>query len=855
MDDLVVFRLSKWAAQSPNKKAWTFLDGAGEESECYSYLELEEITDALASHLLSAEAPVRLQQGDRVLLVFFPGLHFMISLLACFKAGIIAVPVFPPDPTKLKKDLHHFVSIQQSSGATTALTHGVYNFAKSIAWAKNIFTFSQETWPELDWFPVDSFIENNRAKKGGKPGVVYPKGMKAPLDTDIAFLQYTSGSTSEPKGVMISHRNLAHNEGLIVTELKANEDTINVSWLPQYHDMGLIGSYLGLLYCGGVGVYLSPISFLKDPMMWLRTISARKGTHTQAPNFAYPLSVRKFKELRMRIKSLGEPEVELDLSSVQHMINAAEPVDAMAIVSFYDTFKEYGLPEHVVIPTFGLAEHCVYVCSDGKQVVMVDKAKLAQNLVKVVGSSPTMREYSTLVKETLGGKTDSSTTQVIVGCGYPYKGKDVDVRIVDPSTREELDGGSSAEEWAAGAEGRVGEIWISSPSKAQGYWERLEQTKEEFQATIASGTDRDNEEKKVQYLRTGDLGFFFRRELFICGRIKDVIIVNGSNHYPQDIEYTAEKACDAYIRPGCTAAFAVRDDTDSKQGAGERLALVEAVQHYDKGQGSRTSLQASGTETLVYVAEVKPDVKPSEYKVVATTARVSIMSDHGLAVPLLVLVKPRTIPKTTSGKITRAGCKKALFGKTLQVVHVYYAAGTGSGVAAGGSGGSGVGTGNIDVALKGDDDRADIGGDSQENDFFIPPKLSLEELTALPRKEILELLEQMLEASTSTSSNPLVGPFDPDESLYYLGMDSMAMNQFKGELNTLMHAECIPDRFLAHPTLATLNGLSLALKQQGLTPQQEKGLQDFEAGKVVHEDGSAEMIKEPYCPWWTCCYD
>ena len=161
--------------------------------------------------------------------------------------------------------------------------------------------------------------------------------------SDIAFLQYTSGSTSEPKGVMISHDNLAHNLSLIITELKADESTVNVSWLPQYHDMGLIGSYLGLLYCGGVGYYLSPISFLKDPTCWLRTISKYKGTHTQAPNFAYALSVRKFKEF---VKRGGDSSLgDLDLSSVKHMINAAEPVDSMAVVDFYDTFGKYRLPE------------------------------------------------------------------------------------------------------------------------------------------------------------------------------------------------------------------------------------------------------------------------------------------------------------------------------------------------------------------------------------------------------------------------------------------------------------------------------------------------------------------------------
>lgn len=844
--DTVISRVGRWADKNPDRKAWTFLDDEGKVDECFTYLELDGITSALASHLLSDDAPVKLKQGDRVLLVFFPGLHFMVSLLACFKAGIIAVPVFPPDPRKLKKDLHHFVSIQESSGATTALTHKAYNYAKSMAGAANLFSFSNDKWPEISWFPVDSFIEKNR--KAGTTGaggkyisreVVYPEGTNAPLESDIAFLQYTSGSTSEPKGVMISHGNLAHNEGLIVTELKADEDTINVSWLPQYHDMGLIGSYLGLIYCGGIGVYLSPISFLKDPTIWLRTISAHKGTHTQAPNFAYPLSVRKFKEWHRR-----NAKTDLDLSSLQHMINAAEPVDAMAIVDFYDTFKKFKLPEDVVIPTFGLAEHCVFVCSDGKQVVMVDKTELAMHRVKVLESRPTMREYSSFVKEALGGQEDSAGAQVIVGCGYPHKGDGVDVRIVEPDTREELDDGSNSE-WTG--EGRVGEIWIDSQSKAQGYWKRPEQSKEEFQAAIA-GSSSDK-----RFLRTGDLGFYYRRELFICGRIKDVIIVRGSNHYPQDIERTAEKVCSDYLRPGCSAAFALRGDTDAQRGTGEMQSLQESLAHYDKRGAKQGTVAApgTGTEMLVYIAELKPEVKASQHQEVASAARAAISKDHGLALSVLLLVKPRTIPKTTSGKITRAGCKKALFAKSLQVLYaVSAAAGTG-----GAETEEDAGLSHPRPATATSPPREGEGNE-QEGEPFLAPVMSVEELTALPRKDILRLVENLLVEVTAMSEMPQTTPVDPDEGLKELGVDSNTIHQFKGALDYHLHGKCIPDAFLGTP-LGNLNGIALAIKMQGLTPQQQKGFDDLLEGKAIEgEDGmeSTQMQKEPYCPWWTCCY-
>jgi acyl-CoA synthetase (AMP-forming)/AMP-acid ligase II len=239
---------------------------------------LEAVTDYLAQFLLSPQSG--LQKGDRAMLVFFPGLDFSITLLACFKAEIIAVPVFPPDPRKLKKDLHHFVSIQSSSGAKVALTNAQFNFVKKVADIKNVFTSVK--WPDLQWVQVDDHL-----KKGKVIPLPSTMNRPSPPPEVIAFLQYTSGSTSEPKGVMISHKNLAHNLKLIMKELNANQSTVNVAWLPQYHDMGLIGSYLGIIFAGGVGFFLSPISFLKDPLVWIKALSTYKGTHTQVCLLAF----------------------------------------------------------------------------------------------------------------------------------------------------------------------------------------------------------------------------------------------------------------------------------------------------------------------------------------------------------------------------------------------------------------------------------------------------------------------------------------------------------------------------------------------------------------------------------------
>jgi acyl-CoA synthetase (AMP-forming)/AMP-acid ligase II len=882
-DELLVSRLQRWSAKHPERKGWTFLNDSGEVAESYTYRELDVITSAMASRLLSDA--YSLQQGDRVLLVFFPGLRFMISLLACFKAGIVAVPVFPPDPRKLKKDLHHFASIQKSSGAKVALTHKLYNYAKSMAGAASLFSFGNEKWPELSWIPVDSMIDDPAHKKtataaasSSSSPVTFPKGIQGPKDTDIAFLQYTSGSTSEPKGVMISHANLAHNEGLIVTELKANEDTVNVSWLPQYHDMGLIGSYLGLLYCGGVGVYLSPISFLKDPTIWLRTISEHKGTHTQAPNFAYALSVRKFKDSLRRNGSVNNNTASggaaaMDLSSLQHMINAAEPVDAMAIMDFYDTFAQYGIPDSVVIPTFGLAEHCVFVCSDGKQVLVVDKAALGENKVKVLQAKDSMREYSAYVKEALGGKEASGgdNSQVIVGCGYPHKGAGIDVRIVNPETLEVLDDGTG-EDWTVDSVGAVGEIWVDSPSKALGYWQRPEQSDEEFRAIPIPASAPSSS----SYLRTGDLGFYYKRELFICGRIKDVIIVRGSNHYPQDIERTAEKTCEEVLRAGCSAAFSVRDDTDEGAGAGEGLLLRDSISHYcgrlgrggGKNKGSSSSntkqRQGSGTEIVVYIAEVKPDVKPTQHAATAEAIRNSVNKDHGLSLAVVLLVEARSVPKTTSGKITRAGCKKQLFSKQLKVVHVSDVSGSSNSDS---DSNTGLESSGIEVGMdKEEESRGPTAAgrekesEEEEEEGLMRRRLPVEELTELPRKDILRMVETLLVEITADSPCPLSAPVETDAALIVLGLDSMTINQFKGAIDGQFYAACIPDDFM-FTSMATLDGLSLAIKMQGLTAQQQRAFDAALAGEEGGEGGDGDddidgpvMQKEPLCPWYTCCY-
>jgi acyl-CoA synthetase (AMP-forming)/AMP-acid ligase II/acyl carrier protein len=444
-------------------------------------------------------------------------------------------------------------------------------------------------WPEnLEW------ITTNDKKK--------PKGTLSSVGSfdpsDLAFLQYTSGSTSDPKGVMITHGNLAHNLTIITNELKAVDDTIVVSWLPQYHDMGLIGSYLGVIYCGGSGYYMSPLSFLQRPMLWIEAVSKYQATHLQAPNFAFKLTARKF-------HASNYTNNLLKLASVRHIINAAEPVDEESLQIFQKSFGPFGL-RNVIFPTYGLAEHTVFVCSGGKQIVSVVKHELEVEGNVVISKSQNPKD---------------TTVSRLVGCGYPAH-QGVNVKIVERETCHALPAD------------KVGEIWVQSPSKAAGYFKQGPETKEDFHAKI-DGDDTN------EYLRTGDLGFLHNDELFICGRLKDLIIVSGRNYYPQDLEATAEASSDS-IRPGCSAAFTI----DPTKEGGEEVAIIMEL---------REVPTASEIETVC--------------STLAEQIRGALNQEHSLGIAQVLFLKTKTVPKTTSGKIARAWCRKGFLGGTLQVVY------------------------------------------------------------------------------------------------------------------------------------------------------------------------------------------
>jgi len=573
-----------------------------------------------------------------------------------------------------------------------ALTSPKYNWAKKAADIAALDLLGKR-WPKsLKWVVVDHVYASTGDAGPSTP--LLDKGTAA-KQTDVAFLQYTSGSTSEPKGVVITHVSLAHNLSLIVDQLGAGEDTVVVSWLPQYHDMGLIGSYLGVVRCGGRGFYTSPYTFVKRPASWVEAISAFRGTHMQAPNFAYSLAARKPPSDAVLSK--------LDLSCVRHMINGAEPVEMAAVRAFYDVFESARLPRGVVFPTYGLAEHTVMVCgSRGATTLTVEDASLSHSVVK----------------EDAGGRE-------LVGCGAPRD--DVDVAIVELPDETDGDETKSGSPRRLGDDA-VGEIWLRSHSVAGAYW-GVPPTVDDFGATLDGKT----------YLRTGDLGFFHAGELFVCGRLKDLIILRGKNHYPHDIERSVERAAPEDVRPGCVAAF----------------ALVETGKD----------------DALVVVAEVRDAGKAGVAALCASVAA-AVNREHGLPLDRLVIVKPRSIAKTTSGKIARRRCAKAFADGALQVVYDFKLSAHESAVTQ-----QPVSASSAEPTAKKARKAVDCGG------------------------VVADLAEELAQLT-----NRPAGAFGADAALVDMGADSMVLAQFRGVLEANFGCRGMPDDlfFREDTTLASL---------------------------------------------------
>ena len=552
------------AAKYGPRVAFRYLaDGENEESHI-TYEELESRARAIAA-ALAPQAVV----GDRALLFYSGGLDFIAAFWGCLYAGVVAVPVFP---ARLQRHIPRLLAIVADSEANFLLTT-----AKIQRQAEDLFKRAPEL-RKLQWLATDDLSAAPEE----------PAGVAAANLETLAFLQYTSGSTSAPRGVMLTHGNLLHNLACLRDVFQFSPESLGVTWLPNYHDMGLIGGLLQPVYAGGEMIVMPPSSFLQRPIRWLAAVTRYRATTMVAPNFAYELCAQKIPP---------EQRASLDLASVKVALCGAEPVRPDTLAQFAKAFGSNGFRHDSFRPAYGLAEATLIVSghSDGGAPFL--PAVLAEDL---------QRNRIRPAEEAAQG------SRVLVGCGGIAP--DLKVAIVDPETLSPC------------APDGVGEIWVSGPSVARGYWRKPAETQQIFGAHLATGDG--------PFLRTGDLGFLDRGQLFVTGRLKDLIIIRGSNHYPQDLEHTVECSHRA-LRPGCGAAFSV--DT----AGAERLIIVQEVN--DRGSIPTEDVVAAIRRALTESHEVYPDA--------------------------VVLIEPRSVPRTSSGKIQRYACREAFLAGTLDVVH------------------------------------------------------------------------------------------------------------------------------------------------------------------------------------------
>jgi amino acid adenylation domain-containing protein/non-ribosomal peptide synthase protein (TIGR01720 family) len=561
--------LRRRADGQPDHLAYTFLASDGVEEAHLTYLDLDRGARKIGAWLQSFIMP-----GERVLLLFPSGPDYIKAFFGCLYAGAVAVPAYPP---RRNRNLQRLQSIVIDSQAAVALT------TDHLLGRLRPLSLQDSRLTELAWKSTDAIADVDE-NDWRRPEI---------SSASLAMLQYTSGSTSVPKGVMLSHRNLLYNEQIIQNAFQQDQDSVIVGWLPLYHDMGLIGNIIQPLFVGARSVVMSPMSFLQRPAHWLQVISKYRATTSGGPSFAYELCVRKVTD---------EQRADLDLSCWKVAFNGSEPIKHETIERFAAAFQPCGFRREAFYPCYGLAEATLLVSCRSKSDPVVIKALEAQAL-------ETNRVVVPSVSEDVSRPSEAYRS--IVSCGVSPEQQ---VVIIDPETLT----GCSPD--------RVGEVWVSSPSIAEGYWNRPDETKITFQAYIADTGEGP-------FLRTGDLGFLWEEQLFITGRLKDLIIIRGLNYYPQDIEGSVEQ-CHKALRPGCGAAFSFESENE------ERLGIVQEVE---------LQSQLNLDEVIAKIIEAVSD-------------------GHDLQAHAIALIKTGTIPKTTSGKIQRHASRAALLEGSLSVL-------------------------------------------------------------------------------------------------------------------------------------------------------------------------------------------
>lgn len=548
--------LAKRAASQPDARAYIFLSDRGAEEAVISFRQLHDAANACAARLSEIARP-----GERALLVFPPGLEFIVAFFGCLIARIIAVPMMMP----------------RRQGARDSSAAIIANCEPVVALSNATFAIRQDLQARfaregLQWLPValdPALVATARLD------------MPAPEPHDIAFLQYTSGSTSEPKGVAVSHANLLANLEMIRCALGNTSRSTYVNWVPLYHDMGLILNALQTLYVGSLCVLMAPNAFTQRPLNWLRAIHDYRAEVGCSPNFGYDLCVSRYRADQMQ---------GIDLSCWKVALNGAEPVRAETIDRFVKTFAGHGFNAGAAYPAYGMAEATLLI-SGGE--------RGTGHVTRTVGRAA-------LQSHAVAAPVDPADVQLLVGCGRALVHEQI--AIVDPDRCTRLPAN------------RVGEIWVHGPNVARTYWKNPEAAETALNAAIAG-------EDNARWLRTGDLGFLDEAgELYVTGRIKDLIIVRGINHYPQDIERTAQAAHPA-LRTNCGAAFSVADERGE-----ETLVIVQEIERTERNR-----------------------IDPAEMK---GLIRENVTEQHELLARHIVLIRPGALPKTTSGKIQRTLARK-----------------------------------------------------------------------------------------------------------------------------------------------------------------------------------------------------
>ncbi len=569
--------LSRWRAEEHSDRTlYHFLDDGSEGGATLTFGALHRRSGAIAQALREF-----VEVGERVLIVLPPGPDFVSAFFGCQYAGVVAIPTLAPHPARPDRGLPRIRAILRDARPAAILT------SEGLRAAIGPPLLEDPGSPPDRLLAVDQ-IDETRASDWRPPAITAES---------LALLQYTSGSTGEPRGVMITHGNLLHNLGIIREAFGADERSVGVFWLPFHHDMGLIGGVLEPLFCGGQSTFLSPVEFIQRPIRWLQLITELGATISGGPNFAYDECVRRI---------APEQREALDLHSWEVAFCGAEPVHAETLNRFAEAFAPAGFRREAYFPCYGLAEATLMVTGGEKQEPPVVAPKPGSDTPGTAAEFPS--------------ELRSAPARMLVGCGSVRGGQRV--VVVDPETCHPL------------GEGEVGEIWVAGASVGQGYWGRPEPSAQVFNARMADG--------QGPFLRTGDLGFLQGRELFVTGRLKDLIIISGRNHYPHDIERTAQGSHPAIRDNGC-AAFAVETEQQ---------------------------------EHLILVAEVDPHVArrraredgPRDSSAIVQAIRRAVSEEHGLTPQRVVLVRAMAIPRTSSGKIRRLACREHFLARDLQTV-------------------------------------------------------------------------------------------------------------------------------------------------------------------------------------------